>query len=98
MTISRFSIDRLTITTLALAATLPFMAVSPVKAATIDCAQQAQELRIAAASASPEAAAKLLRTVNVAEKLCAEGGRFEASRKFAQARQQLDGSIQLAKR
>jgi hypothetical protein len=90
--------DRLTITALALAAFLPLLAISPAKAATpaAACADQAATLRQEAALASPQDAARALRTVRLAMRICAEGNGFEAARKFAVARQQLGSGTQLA--
>lgn len=97
--ITRFAIDRLTITALMLTATLPFMALSPVKAATAtSCAVEAQQLRNEISTAQPQDAAKLLRTVKTAEMICAEGNRHEAAKKLAAARAQLGGAVQLAER
>lgn len=96
MTSLRFNIDRVTIIGLALAATLPFLAVSPVRAAPADCAAEAQLVREQAATATPAAAQKALRSARVAEKICQEGNRHEAARKFAQARQLLDQPVQMA--
>lgn len=98
MNIINFNIDRLTITGLAIAAVLPFLAISPVKAAPANCAVEAQAVRTEASAASPEAANKALRLVKTAEAICAEGNRFEAAKKFAQARQQLGTEVQLADR
>ena len=96
--IARSTIDRLTISALLLTVTLPFAALSPVQAATNQCAAQAQEVITAAAAAEPQAAAKALRTARLAEKICAEGNRHEAGKKFAQAREQLGTNIQFADR
>lgn len=98
MIITRFTIDRLTIAALALTAILPFVAISPVNAGTVDCAAQAQQLRTEAASANPQDAAKALRTVRLAEKICAEGNSHEAAKKFAVARAQLASTMQFADR
>lgn len=100
MTITRFNTDRVTLVGLAMAAVLPFLAISPApaRAATIDCAAEAVALRTQAETADPKAAAKALKLVRMAEKICAEGGRFEAGKKFAQARGQLDIGVQLADR
>lgn len=98
MTISSFSIDRLTIVSLAMAAMLPFVAISPVKAATSECATQVAALRSEAATAAPQQAAKALRTAAVAEQICAEGNRHEALKKLAQAREALADTVQLAER
>ena len=94
--IARSTIDRLTIAALMLTATLPFAAISPAHAATPTCAAQVQTVQAEAAAADPQAAAKALRTARVAEKICAEGNRHEAAKKFAQAREQLASNIQLA--
>ena len=96
--ISRRTIDRLTITTLALAATMPFLAVSPVQAATVDCTAQATQLRTEVASANPQDSAKALRSIKIAEKLCAAGNSHEAGKKFKLARTQLATNVQLADR
>jgi hypothetical protein len=97
--ISRFTIDRMTIAALAVAATLPFLAISPVQAGTVDCAAQAEAIAASAATASdPKAAAKALRTARVAAKICAEGNGHEAAKKFSLARTQLGDNIQLAER
>ena len=90
--------DRFTIVGLAALAALPFMALSPAMAAPAkaECQAEAQSIRIAAEGASQRSASQALRTANVAEKICAEGNRREAGRKFAQAREQLDNSVQLA--
>lgn len=100
MTITRFSTDRITLVGLAMASLLPFLALSPApaRAATVDCAAEASALRAQATSADPKAAARALKLVRTAEKICAEGGRFEAGKKFAQARGQLDAGVQLADR
>lgn len=98
MLIARSFIDRLTIAALALTAVLPFAALTPVNAGTIDCAAQAQQLRTEAASANPQDAAKALRNVRIAEKICAEGNSHEAARKFALARNQLASNVQFAER
>ena len=96
--ISRFAIDRMTITALMLTATLPFMAISPVKAAPVNCAVEAQAIAAQAAAVDPKAAAKALRTARVAAAICEAGNNHEAAKKFAQARQQLDTTVQLADR
>ena len=96
--------DRLTIIGLAMAAALPFLALSPVKAAPAaaaaftDCAAQARVVLADAAAADPRAAAKAQRTVRTAEKICAAGNRHEAAKKFALARQQLGTAVQFAAR
>lgn len=102
-TIARSFIDRLTIAALALTAILPFAAVSPVHAATVDCAAQAQQLRTEAASANPQDAGnksveRALRNVRIAEKICAEGNSHEAAKKFAVARSLLASNVQFADR
>jgi hypothetical protein len=97
MIINRPINDRLTIAALVMAASLPLLALSPAKAAApYACAQQAQQLREQASLASPQDAARALRTVRLAERICAEGNGFEATRKFAVARQQLGSGTQLA--
>jgi hypothetical protein len=100
MTAHLINTDRLTITGLAIAALLPFLAISPVKAGekAASCAAEVQSVQEQAATATPDAAAKALRTARLAQKICAEGNRFEAGKKFAQARQQLDTGVQLADR
>lgn len=97
MTAIRINTDRLTITGLAVAAVLPFLALSPVKAATPACTVEAQAIRAEASSADPQAAARALRTVKTAEAICTAGNRHEAAKKFAVAREQL-GNVQLAQR
>jgi hypothetical protein len=96
--INRLTIDRMTIAALAVAATFPFLAISPVQAGTVDCAAQAQQLRTEAASANPQDAAKALRSIKIAEKICAEGNSHEAGKKFSLARTQLASNVQLAAR
>lgn len=98
MNISSFNFDRVTLVGLAMAGVLPFLALSPVPAhaATVDCAAEAAALRTQAQSTDPKAAAKALKLVRVAEQICAEGNRFEAGKKFAQARGQIDSGVQLA--
>lgn len=91
------SIDRLTIIALLATASLPFAAFSPAQAATSQsCAEQAQQVRTLAETADPKDAAKALRTASVAERICAEGGRLEAGKKFTLALKQLDVSVQMA--
>lgn len=100
MTSFRIITDRFTMLGLAMAATLPFLAITPVKAApATSCAVEAQAVLADAANAEKtdrDAAARAARLVRVAEKICAEGNRFEAAKKFAQARQQLSSNVQLA--
>ncbi|WP_156255517.1 hypothetical protein [Sandarakinorhabdus oryzae] len=96
--IARSTIDRLTITALALTIVMPFAALSPVKAAPANCAVEAQAIAAQASSADPKAAAKALRTARLAAALCEAGNGHEAAKKFTLARQQLDTSIQLADR
>ena len=99
MTASAFNTDRLTIVGLAMAAVLPFLALSPAKAAPApNCAAEAQAVRSEAAAADPQAAAKALRTLKTAEAICAEGNRFEAAKKIAQARALLGTGIEVADR
>ena len=98
MIIARSFIDRLTIAALALTAILPFAAITPVQAGTTSCAMQAEQLRTEAASANPQDAAKALRNVRIAEKICAEGNSHEAAKKFALARTQLSSNVQFADR
>jgi hypothetical protein len=96
--ITRFALDRLTIAALALTAVLPLVAISPVHAAPTSCAVQAEQLRSEAASANPQDAAKALRSIKIAEAICAEGNSHEAAKKFAQARTQLSSNVQFADR
>ena len=96
--IARSTIDRLTIAALMLTATLPFAAITPAHAGTTQCTVQAEQLRTEAASANPQDAAKALRSVKIAEKICAEGNAHEAAKKFAQARTQLASTVQFAER
>jgi hypothetical protein len=97
MITTRTALDRLTIAGLAMVAVLPFLAISPAKAAPA-CITEAAAVRSIAATADPKAAAKALRNVRTAELVCAEGNAAEARRKLALARQQLDASVQLADR
>ena len=96
--IARSTIDRLTIAALMLTATLPFAAITPAHAGTTQCTVQAEQLRTEAASANPQDAAKALRSIKIAEKICAEGNAHEAAKKFAQARTQLASTVQFAER
>jgi capsular polysaccharide biosynthesis protein len=96
--IARSTIDRLTIAALMLTATLPFAAITPAHAGTTQCAVQAEQLRTEAASANPQDAAKALRSIKIAQKICAEGNAHEAAKKFAQARTQLASTVQFAER
>lgn len=96
--IARSTIDRLTIAALMLTATLPFAAITPAHAGTTQCAVQTEQLRTEAASANPQDAAKALRSIKIAEKICAEGNAHEAAKKFAQARTQLASTVQFAER
>jgi hypothetical protein len=96
--ISRTSIDRLTIAALALAASFPFLAISPAQAKAVDCAAQVQAIEASAAAADPKVAAKAVRTARMAAKICAEGNGHEAAKKFSLARTQLGGTVQLADR
>ena len=96
--IARSTIDRLTIAALMLTATLPFAAITPAHAGTTQCAVQAEQLRTEAASANPQDAAKALRSIKIAEKICAEGNAHEAAKKFALARTQLASTLQFAER
>ncbi len=99
MTAFTVNTDRLTIIGLAMAAVLPFLALSPVQAApAANCTVEAQAVRSEASAADPQAAAKALRTVRTAEAICAEGNRHEAAKKFAQARAQLGTAVQMADR
>lgn len=96
--INRLNIDHMTMIALALVAALPFMTLSPAEAATVDCQAQLETVRIEAVNAEPKIAAKALRTAEAAAKICVQGNRFEAGKKFAQARLQLDSSMQFAAR
>lgn len=101
--INFLNLDRFAIIGLAMVATLPFIALSPADAATADCtveaqAIEAQSLRAEADGVSPQVTAKALRTVRIAQKICNEGGRHEAAKKFEQARAQLGSSVELADR
>ena len=96
--IARSTIDRLTIAALMLTATLPFAAITPAHAGTTQCTVQAEQLRTEAASANPQDAAKALRSVKIAEKICAEGNAHEAGKKFALARTRLASTVQFAER
>lgn len=49
------------------------------------CTTAPAQIRSAAATATPDQARKALNLVNVGEKLCAAGGRGEASKKFNSA-------------
>lgn len=95
-----FNFDRFSFIALAMVATLPFVAVSPADAAPADCAVEAQaiEAQAQATTVSPDSAAKALRMAKIGEKICAEGGRHEAAKKFAAARAQLDQGVQYADR
>jgi hypothetical protein len=95
-----FNFDRVSFIALAMVATLPFIAVSPADAAPADCAVEAQAIQVQAqaTNVSPDSAAKALRMAKIGEKICAEGGRHEAAKKFAAARAQLDQSVQYADR
>jgi hypothetical protein len=95
-----FNFDRFSFIALAMVATLPFIAVSPADAAPADCTVEARsiEAQAQATNVSPESAAKALRMVKIGEKICAEGGRHEAEKKFAAARAELDQSVQYADR
>lgn len=95
-----FNFDRVSIIALAMVATLPFIAVSPADAAPADCAVEAQAIQTQAqaTNVSPDSAAKALRMAKIGEKICVEGGRHEAAKKFAAARAQLDQSVQYADR
>jgi hypothetical protein len=96
--ISRFTIDRMTIAALAIAATLPFLAISPAQAAPVDCAAQVQSIEAGAAGVDAKAAAKALRTARIAAKICEEGNGHEAAKKFKLAQAQLGTNVQLADR
>lgn len=102
--ITSFNLDRITLVGLAMAGLLPFLALSPApahaasRAVPVDCAAQAAAVRGQAETADPKAAARALKAVRIAEKICAEGGSFEAGKKLAQARAQLDAGVQLAAR
>ena len=97
---NRFNFDRVSIIALAMVATLPFIAVTPADAAPADCAVEAQAITAQAQSTavSPDTATKALRMVQIGEKICAEGGRHEAAKKFAAARSLLDQTVQYADR
>ena len=58
---------------------------SPALAADTTCAQAPAQIRAAAVNAAPDQARKALAMVATGEKICAEGGRFEAAKKFAAA-------------
>ncbi|MEI6485607.1 MAG: hypothetical protein WCO11_05000 [Sphingomonadales bacterium] len=92
--------DRFTILGLAVAAALPFLAISPVKAAPAACAVEAQAVLTdaAASNASGDNITRAVRLAKVAAKMCEEGNRFEAAKKFAQARSQLGTDVQMAER
>lgn len=92
------TLDRLTITVLAMTAALPFLALSPAEAASThaDCRTEAQAIRSASDAAEPRTAAKAMRAATVGEKICADGNRREAAKKFALARQFLTDGAQLA--
>ncbi|PZN93027.1 MAG: hypothetical protein DCF31_13980 [Alphaproteobacteria bacterium] len=94
--IRRLNIDHMTLVTLAMIGALPLIAMSPAEAATTDCQARFETVRLDSATAQPKAAAKALRTARLASKICTEGNRVEAARKFAQAHQQLDGNVQVA--
>jgi hypothetical protein len=95
-----FNFDRVSFIALAMVATLPFIAVTPADAAPVDCAAEAQAITAQAqtTNVAPDSAAKALRLVKVGEKICAEGGRHEAAKKFAAARAQLGQGVQYADR
>lgn len=95
-----FNLDRASIIALAMVAALPFLALSPADAAIADCAVEAQAIKVQAQAdgISPNTAAKALRTIRIGEKICAEGGRHEAAKKFAAARAQLGQGVQYADR
>lgn len=95
-----FNFDRASVIALAMVAALPFLALSPADAATADCAAEAQAIKVQALAdgVSPTSAGKALRTVKIGEKICAEGGRHEAAKKFAAARAQLNQGVQYADR
>ncbi len=60
-------------------------AATPAFAADATCASAPARIRTIAASAQPDQARKALGLVSLGEKLCAEGGRFEAGKKFSAA-------------
>jgi membrane-bound lytic murein transglycosylase B len=97
---AKFNLDRAAIIALAMVATLPFLALSPADAATADCTAEVQAIKVQAQAdgISPNSAAKALRTARIGEKICAEGSRYEAAKKFAAARAQLDQGVQYADR
>jgi hypothetical protein len=57
------------------------------------CATAPSTLRELAGSAEPAKAEKALRLVSLGEKLCAAGGRGEATKKFAAAAKALDTNL-----
>ncbi|NJC10064.1 hypothetical protein [Polymorphobacter fuscus] len=101
--ISLFNLDRFAIVGLVLTATMPFIALSPADAAPVDCTVEAQaiealSLRAEAGGVSSQATARALRTARLAQKICNEGGRHEAAKKFDLARAQLGSDVELADR
>lgn len=70
---------------IAISAAFVGAAASPAMAAEATCTQTPAQIRAAAASATPDQARKALVMVATGEKMCAEGGRFDAAKKFAAA-------------
>ena len=95
-----FNLDRVSIIALAMVATLPFIALSPAEAAPVDCAVEAQAITVQARAdgVAPKDSARALQLVRVGEKICVEGSRFEAAKKFAAARAQLRQGVEFADR
>ena len=60
-------------------------AASPALAAESTCNVAPAQIRTIAATANPNQARKALLMVETGEKMCAEGGRFDATKKFAAA-------------
>ena len=65
------------------------IAAGPAGAASVNCAATPAQLRAAAATATPDQARKALTLVSVGEKICLEGGNFEAGKKFSAAAKML---------
>ncbi len=61
------------------------IAAGPAGASTVNCTATPAQLRAAAANATPDQARKALPLVSVGEKICNEGGTFEAGKKFSAA-------------
>ncbi len=72
---------------IAFAVSLAFIgaAASPAMAAPATCTIAPAQIRAAAATANPDAARKALLMVATAEKMCEQGGTFDAGKKFAAA-------------